>query len=218
MLLVVTVVIIAIATLSISSDKASTNSITRPISLDSIKKEFPLQDPDFWVALETGLEDVIRFEKPSVFLFLYKEDDQNSIDRILANISSYASCVLSSNCEGKPIILSSEDVNNNELFKYDSGYLLTSYKSDLETQHIMIVKNLENIPGYVAKVLHSFCDEISPAVKRSVFFLTMKVPEFPDKELKYVRSQLKEKWRDIKEDHFEPLFARISGMILSIKS
>lgn len=214
LIIVVLVFLVAIAAVVISSE----NTIANRITLDTIKKEFPLQDQDFWIAVETGLQDVITFEKPSVFLFLYKEDDENTTDRILANIATYASCVLNNNCEIKPIILSSEELNNSEVLKHDGGHLLVTYKPNLEAAGVMIIKNLENIPGYVAKILHSFCDEISPVVKKSVFFLTVKVPEFPNENLKYVKSILKERWYEIKEDHFEPLFTRITGMILSINS
>lgn len=213
--LVIFVILVVAAIFAVIS---SENLITNPVTIDSLKTEFPMQDQDFWIALETGLQEVVRFEKPSVFLFLYKEDDESTTDKMLLNIAMYASCVLNSNCDGKPIVLSSEELSNNEILREDGGHLLKTYKSDLEAVHVMIVKNLENVPGYAAKVLHSFCDEISPAVRKSVFFLTLKVPEFPKKEMRYVRSLLKEKWHDIKEDHFEPLFARISGMILSLKS
>lgn len=193
-------------------------SSSENISLDDIKKEFPLQDQDFWLAVESGLNEVVRFEKPSIFLLMYKENGESTTDRLLTNISTYASCVLNKNCELKPIILSSDDLIDNDVLKEDGGYLLTTYKSELENVHVMIVKNLEKLPGHVATVLHSFCDEISPAVEKSVFFLTIKVPEFPKMELSYIKNVLRGKWHDIKEDHFEPLFARISGMILSVKS
>lgn len=209
----VVILVIAVIAVVISSENLVTNNVT----LDCLKKEFPLQDQDFWIALETGLQEVVRFKKPSVFLFLYKEDGESTTDKLLTNIATYASCVLN-NCNEKPIVLSSEDLSNNEILKVDGGHLLNTYKSDLETVHVMIVKNLENVPSYAAKVLHSFCDDISPAVGKSVFFLTLKVPEFPKKEMRYVRLLLKEKWQDIKEDHFEPLFARISSMILPLKS
>lgn len=187
------------------------------IRLEDIQKEFPLQDQDFWLAVDSGLKEVVKFNKPSVFLFLYKQNGESTTERILTNISAYASCFLN-NCEQKPIILSSKKLSANEALKKDTGYLLTTYKTDLEAKHVLVLKNLENLPGYAARSLHSFCDEFSPAVRKSVFFFTVKVPELPQMELNYVKALLKEKWHDIEDDHFEPLFARISGMILSVKS
>lgn len=188
------------------------------VRLEDIQKEFPLQDADFWVAVDSGLKEVVEFNKPSVFLFLYKHDDEITTDRLLTSLSTYASCFLNNNCQQKPIILSSKKLSANEALKKDVGYLLTTYKTDLERRHVMVLKNLESLPGYAAKILHSFCDEFSPAVRKSVFFFTVQVPELPEVELSYVKALLKEKWHDIKDDHFEPLFARISSMILSVKS
>lgn len=213
---VVAFIIIWVISQLVTMDNSSAKE--KRVSLEDIKKEFPLQDEDFWISVESGLDDVVKLNKPSVFLFLYTENGEGTTERILRNISTYASCMLNNSCEKKAIVLISKELKNNKLLEEDNGYLLTKYKSELETVHVMIVKNLENIPGYIAKMLHFFCDEFSPVVKKSAFFLTLKVPSIPTKKLTYVKSLLKDNWHDINDDHFEALFTRISGMILTIKS
>lgn len=63
------------------------------ISLEDIKKEFPLQDQDFWLAVDSSLKEVVQFNKPSVFLFLYKNDGESTTERILTDITTYAICI-----------------------------------------------------------------------------------------------------------------------------
>lgn len=213
----VIVVVCCLLGMIYSKSESVTDEVLPKIEIEDLKNEYPMLEDDFWLALQTGVQEVLKFGKPSVFVLLYKENDREMTERILTNVSSYTSCWLNNNCNKKPLILCSEELNHNDMLKQDSGYFITTYKRVLEDVHVMIIKNLEDLPGYAAKALHSFCDAYSPLVEKAVFFFTLKVPEFPEKEIKYVESVLRNKWHDIKEDHFDPLFTRISSIVLSLK-
>lgn len=192
-----------------------TTNKSEMLTIKDLKSKFPLQNDDIWSALESGIKDVITFNKPSVFILLYKFDGEETIERILKNISAYASCLLNDDCLTQPLTLTSKQLDVPKL-REDYGNLIDKYKSDLLEKRIMIIKNLDQVPGSVAQGLHSFCDEYSPLVQRSLFFFTIRVEEFPVREVRFVEHMLRDKWRDIKQDHFEPLFTRISSMILTV--
>lgn len=169
-----------------------------------------------WQALDSGIKDMKNFHKPSVFLLLYQKSSEQILEQILQNISYHVNCVLDKSTDNlDPIVLTAKQLHLPELME-DYGLLLDKYKAKLELKNLMIVRNLEEIPWSVARAFHSICDEYSPLVKDSVIVFTMKVTGFPEQELTFVENTLRDKWHRLNEDHFEPLFARISGMILKV--
>lgn len=172
------------------------------------------QKDDLTLALHSGIWEVNRIEKPSVFILLYKDDHERMLNEILRNYSSYASCILG-NKNNIPIILNGDDMSNMGFEEY--GEILEKYKGELQRKGVMIVKNLDHVSGSLAPAFHTLCDEINPLVGKSVFFFTIRVEDYPEQEYKFVEKLLRSKWKNLKQDHFDPLITRITNMILQVK-
>lgn len=176
------------------------------------------KNTDIFGSLYSGISEMKKYDKPSVFLLLYKNGGEETLEKILYNISTHVNCVLLKDINGyesAPIVLTAKELHLPE-FREDYGIFINKYRSELAKKNVMIIKNLDEIPSSVVGAFHSICDEYSPLVKQSVIVFTIKVEDFPEKEEPFVETMLRSKWHDLKEDHFEPLFARLSGMILKI--
>lgn len=209
------ILIVIVVTISIIWYGVSINSLTdNACALDSYK------DQDIFSNLYSGILEMKKFKKPSVFILLYKNSSEDALERILHNVSAHVNCVLQkgiNDAESIPIVLTAKELHLPELME-DYGIFIDKYKSELQKKNVMIVKNLDEVPWSVVGAFHSICDQYSPLVEQSVIIFTIKVEDFPEKELEFVETILKHKWWGLKEDHFEPLFARISSMILKIYS
>lgn len=209
------ILIITILGINCSRGLNNTEESVKP-KITDLQKEFPTQSIDLWASLESGVNNTIRRNRPSTFILLYQEKSKDIIENLLKSISEYVTCFLTS-CEQVPVILTDKNLNSKEVLK-DYGIIIDEYREPLEKSGIMIVKNLENVPGVSAQAFHSFCDEFNPAVAKSVIIFTMKVQEFHRNNMKFLEEYFQKKWTDIKSDAFDALFTRISSMVLEINS
>lgn len=183
-------------------------------SVKILSQEFPSQVEDFWIYIEEGIRDIKKFHKPRTILLLYNNEGQETLKKLLKRIGEFVTCSLTS-CTALPVIVNASDLNDTDVLQ-DYGKIITRNKVKLEQSGIMIVKNLERIPGVSAQAFHSFCDEYNPVVNEAFFIFTMKVDKFHDDEYQYVEKYLHNHWKDINEDKFYPLFTRIVNIILPI--
>ncbi|XP_044753619.1 uncharacterized protein LOC123313021 isoform X2 [Coccinella septempunctata] len=188
------------------------------IDISLIKEKFPQQDPQLWRAIVTGIDATFQEEYPTSYLFLFESEAEETTKKLVAEVSKYAVCRLST-CGYQAIdfqqVLKSSNFSNIN----DYGSVLSHLKSKLENSGLMVVENLDEVPEKFALAFHNFCDEISPLVKKSAFFFTMKVDKFNESlrdDLRYTEKILQKKWRNIEEDKFVPLFTRISSMPLRV--
>ncbi|KAJ8913607.1 hypothetical protein NQ315_013429 [Exocentrus adspersus] len=118
--------------------------------------------------------------------------------------------------EALPVMLEVADLRDTSILN-DYGEVISRNKAKLEKNGVMIIKNLEKVPGVSAQAFHSLCDEFNPVVNEALFIFTMKVDEYHENELKFVEEYLHSRWSDIKEDTFYALFTRIANIVLPIK-
>jgi hypothetical protein len=183
--------------------------------LESIKEKFPTQDDYFWIAFESGVHDVVQRNQPSTFILLYDEKGEVILQELVQQLSKYAICNIT-DCSNKPIVITDSELNSPDLLK-DYGLLIQRYKEQLEKNGVMVVKNLENVRGISAQAFHSFCDQFTPLVDKSLFIFTMKVDELPgSNNMKFVEEYFKNKWTDIKTDTLNALITRITNMVLEV--
>lgn len=179
-------------------------------------EEFKRTVPSYsntWYAIENGIQEILNFNKPSVFVILYKQTDENDLDRFLKNVSEYSICKLGKQ-KKEPIVINGIDLNTQENL-VDFGFVIHRYKDDLEEKGTMIIKNLDHVHGNIAQALHSFCDEYTPLVAKSLFIFTVKVDNFDGKSTKMVEAVLRRNWNQLDQDILEPLLTRITGMVLN---
>lgn len=180
----------------------------------NLSQKYPHQQEDLWYALTSGVDDVVMYNAPSVFLFLYKKESRKTVDHLLNDISLYTECKLN-DCDTKPIIITSE-MYKDKTFLSDYGHFIEKYKEPLLERSVMIIKNLELMPGQLAQALHSLCDRFNPLVHKSLFIFTMEVTDLNEEPVKNARTILRNSWANIKDDIFEPLFTRITSIVENI--
>ncbi|KAL3269623.1 hypothetical protein HHI36_008687 [Cryptolaemus montrouzieri] len=189
-------------------------------NIEAVKHYFPKQSQYLWKAIASGINDSLTSGDPSSYILLYEGGTEDTIKKLLQVLSNYSICQLSK-CGNHPIQLNRTVLESPPFLKNkDYGILLTHYKEDLEDTGVMIIEHLDEIPEIYALAFHSFCDRVIPLVRKTAFFFTMRVDEFVKNEekddVKYVEKVLQEKWKGMKSDHFHPLFARLSEMILRV--
>ncbi|KAK5649831.1 hypothetical protein RI129_000860 [Pyrocoelia pectoralis] len=189
------------------------------ISMKEIQEKFPTQSQYTFDAIVSGVNEVKIFNKPSIFLFLYKSDARQTVDNLVQVLARYASNNLNEDCKANPIILTISSLNTVNS-KTDYGDIIARYKPILEEKTVMIVKNLDKIPGALAQAFHSICDEYSPLVPKSVIIFTIEVKDTSNKyksDYEHVEHILRESWSDLDDDTFYPLLTRITSMVLQVQ-
>lgn len=190
------------------------NKVNATASIKNLMQKFPSQVEDFWLHIEEGVGDIKQFHKPRTFIFLYTKESQETLEKILNRVVEFATCTLTY-CAAVPIILKANELKEANILK-DYGEIITRNKERLEESGVMVIENLENVPGLSAQAFHSFCDEYNPVVSDALFIFTMKVDEFHDNDLHFIEKYLRNRWNDITDDHFYPLFTRIVNVVLPI--
>lgn len=183
------------------------------IDIERLKYQFPSQEEDFWLNIKVAVEEVINLNQPKSIIFLYKHE--KPIQHILLNISEYASLKILSN-SNKPIVVNSEDLNRRDILE-DYGVFITDIKEKLQNSAVVIVNNLDKIPGKTAQAFHSLCDEYNPIHEKVLYLFTIKDDTFPDQLLNFVENKLKKNWSDMHSDKFYPLITRMSSFILQVQ-
>lgn len=183
-----------------------------------IEKHFDKQDVDFWRSIRVNIEEITALKKPSTIIFLYENNAKGTMKAILNEVANAALCDLTE-CENEPILIPGSSLNSSN-FIDNYGIMISMYREPLKKNGVLIVENLEQVPGKAAQAFHNFCDDYDPVVDKALILFTLKVDKLPVNEYPpaYVRKVLSKVWSDIKiEDKFNPLFSRISGTILLVR-
>lgn len=188
------------------------------IILNKLKKEFPSQDENVWYTFQAGIKSVIREKpnKPSVFLMLYNDNGRTA--NCLANRISRIAIQYITDKENGPLILNGHDLKRNHIFIKDSGELITEYNSTVQDIGGMVVTELHEVPGSVAKAFHVFCDRETPLVERAIYFFTLQTTEEKTKKQKTAEQRMKNLWHQSLTDNLlDPLITRLTGYVLQIQ-
>lgn len=173
-------------------------------------ENYSFEDPNIWYALNSGMEEVVNLNKPSVFVFLYRRTEESKLDSFLTELSEYINCLL--NTEGA-IVVRGKDLNVKENLR-SYGNVIDMYKAELEKTGVMIVQKVNLVDSYVAQAFHSFCDEYTPLVAKSVVIFTIEVENFNGKSVAVADKVLRNSWKSLESDILEPLLTRVTGMVL----
>jgi hypothetical protein len=185
-------------------------------SIKGYSKEFPSQNKTIWAGFSSGIITVQ--EKPPVFLLLHETEEETSAC-LARKIGSLAAHFLNAT-NPNPLLLDGADIEHNETLHEDYGILLEEYRTRVEKQCAVIINNLQKIPGIVARFLHFLCDDVTPFVPKSVYFLTMKVSRInhvTDNPTALAEEELNRLWSGhLNQDILKPLVTRITGMAMVI--
>lgn len=182
---------------------------------DKLREMFPKQPEETWSYYKTMMSDCLENDPsyPAVFVLLYVEQNKTVNDLVKA-LAEFSSQQLNNN--KNYIEIEKDEFRASEALN-DYGYLIDKYREELFTRQVMVVKDLQDIPGKVAPVFHTFCDEITPLINRAVVFIfTVKVESLEGQEEIIVTNKLKASWYDLKNDVIIPLLARVTGTVLKV--
>lgn len=128
----------------------------------SLKEKFPDQEKEIWANINYIMSD----SNNVIALTLLYNNDQATADCLARKLAdSYAQ--IQNRSFSQESFFSSEDVS-------DYGVILEEYGSKVERTNLLIVKNLHQIKGKVARIFHTLCDSIAPRVAPSVYIFTLK--------------------------------------------
>ncbi|XP_056636957.1 uncharacterized protein LOC130445385 [Diorhabda sublineata] len=189
------------------------DTVNGQITFENLENEFFSQQKDFWLSVKVAINDIIELNQPKSVIFLYK--DVNTITNLLKKVSEFASLRICNS--DKPLNISGNYLRRKEILE-DYGKFIVEVRSKLKTKCVVIINNLDEVPGTSAQAFHSLCDEYNPVEEKVLFLFTLKVDEFPKNNYKFVEQKLKELWSDLHGDKFYPLYTRISIFILPVMS
>lgn len=183
--------------------------------ISTIKANFPEQDEDLWLSFESGVMDVVTLNRPSTFIFLYDKTSEKKVENLVVKLSKFAICNIRE-CDKTPINLTVSKLNSPRILA-DYGSLIEEYRAELADKGVMVIHNLEKVRGISAQAFHSFCDEFTPLVQKSLFIFTMKVDKLPkNNNMRFVEEDLKQRWKEVKPDTLVALITRITSMVLEV--
>lgn len=212
-LLYVTLLILACGIILLYFVK-SDDALSGKYSKEDFEKDFHNQHEDLWIYVESGVTDIINIGRPAVLILAYKSDAEETTNNIWEKMARYISYEL--NAKHEPVVIEGSTLGKQE-YMTDYGKILTDYKSNLEESKVMVVKNLEKVPGYTAQAFHAICDQYDGLVKNSFIIFTMKLErDLPADYYNYIEQKLRVLWSDIEDDKFYPLFTRLSNIIVQI--
>lgn len=210
---VVCFLILSVAILCALKSKSADTKIEASTEINctaflELAKKFPNVDEKIFKHLQVSTEGLYnRNGRPSVTAFF--STDQKILDdltKIVAQTTKKCICQ-----EKEPISLTKLDLHK-EKFLIDHTKIISEYKSELAARTIMVVNNLESLSTDILPSFHSFADTYNPLVKKSILFLTFKVPNEPkgkEKPVDYIINYLNEQWNEMADNIRGPLITRL---------
>ncbi|XP_050302248.1 uncharacterized protein LOC126740321 [Anthonomus grandis grandis] len=184
---------------------------------EKYESEMKHQNEDFWRSIKVSIREVPVLKQPRTILFLYEDKSEKTLNLILEKVVNAALCFLTE-CDKKPVQIQGASLNNSQIIR-DHGVIISKYADQLKKSGVMVVYNLEQVPGKAALAFHSFCDDYNPIAEKSLILFTLKMNKIPQGyPMMFLEKFLLNLWSDIgKGDKFYPLFTRISGNILTVQ-
>ncbi|XP_062550082.1 uncharacterized protein LOC134214789 [Armigeres subalbatus] len=185
-----------------------------------LEKKYPTFDDMLWSTLIVGVNRTINRNpnEPATFIFLY--NSSAVADLFLGDITR-----ITIDCfgTGGAIWRTSNDFKADEIAQnYDR--VLSRYREILESQGILVVRDLDRVPPTAAKIFFPICDSYTPLVPRAVIFFTIDISRQPERVVRSNRSCtsiaegiLKDLWRDdLHPNMLDPLVVRLTENVFRI--
>lgn len=184
-------------------------------SFEELKKKYTKEKDYLWNHLQSANDDILcgKSDKPAVFLFVNQNKEKaKSLINDIANTSS--------GCLGSSPIIEHIDFFSEEALK-DYGYVVDQYKKTVKEGNVILIANVNEIPGEGAKALHWICDTVSFMVKKVIILLSLTVEQIGSSErvIDVAENALKKLWQDKMEpNELEPLITRVTDQVLLLQS
>lgn len=187
--------------------------------INNYKEMFPSQLEDSWFTFATGIHRIYTTKptEPTSFL-LFHEDGDETANCLVKEISKLASECLTGNRD--IIDLKSKDLSKE--LEEDSGELMTRYGSKITEKNVMVVRDINELPGEIVKEFHYLCDTYQPFVNKAIYFFTMKTNAKIKNKYKII-SKVEDSFRQIwgkSLDYsvLDPLISRMVSFVIPVIS
>lgn len=191
-------------------------------SFEELKKKYTKEKDYLWNHLQSANDDILcgKSDKPAVFLFVNQNKEKaKSLINDIANTSSGCLGKYFS-LQGSSPIIEHIDFSSEEALK-DYGYVIDQYKKTVKEGNVILIANVNEIPGEVAKALHTICDTVTFMVKKVIILLSLTVEQIGSNErvIDVAENALKKLWQDKMEpNELEPLITRVTDQVLLLQS
>lgn len=171
-----------------------------------LAKKFPNQDQKIFKSLKTATEGLFN-RNGRIPVVSFFSTNQHTLDAVIKTIvETTKKCI---NQTYDPINLTTAKLNQEKFLK-DHTKIITEYKEELKKRTIMVVNNLESLSVNVLPSFHSIADTYNPLVRKSIIYLTFKVPEEPTgSHFDYIYNFLSNQWHEMANNIKNPLITRL---------
>uniref|UniRef100_A0A1A9V3U2 Uncharacterized protein n=1 Tax=Glossina austeni TaxID=7395 RepID=A0A1A9V3U2_GLOAU len=184
-------------------------------SYENLQKQYTGLDHDVWVNLQTGIENILNkaSSKSANYLFIYDHGDVRSIVKKMATHA--AKCFDNS----QPLAeMGKDDFNSKEVIT-DFGKIVERFKAIIERSNVVLIVNLNEVPGETAEALHVICDTENPIRKDLVVFLTLRMPTIANENVQEkVEEELEKMWGSkLTDNKLGPLITRVADSVINLQ-
>ncbi|XP_058833716.1 uncharacterized protein LOC131691388 [Topomyia yanbarensis] len=195
-------------------------AVQQCIPLLKLSSKYPTIDHVSWNILNVSVNRAIYQNpgEPATFIFLYNSSVNG--EALLGDVTR-----VTAECFGdrKPIQLESNYFKSTEIAG-NPKLFFSQYRTQLEAQGILVVRNLDQIPGNTAQIFFTICDSVESLIKKAVIFFTIDISHRPNHVIGSTQSPtqiaediLKNLWkRDLNANDLNPLLVRLTENVLQI--
>uniref|UniRef100_A0A1B0A5T5 Uncharacterized protein n=1 Tax=Glossina pallidipes TaxID=7398 RepID=A0A1B0A5T5_GLOPL len=160
-------------------------------SYQDLEKQYTDLDHYVWVNLQSGIENILNkvSHKSANYLFIYDNGDARSI---VKNMATHAAKCFNNS---QPLAeMGKDDFNSKEVIT-DFGKIIERFKAIIESSNVVLIVNLNEVPGETAEALHAICDTENPIREDLVVFLTLRMPTIENGNVQEkVEEELEKMW------------------------
>lgn len=184
-------------------------------SFEELQKKYPKEGNYLWTHLESGTENILnkQSDKPAVYLFVH--ENRKTVGKLMKDIAN-----ISSRCFGSSAIIENIGFSSKEAIQ-DYGHIIDKYRSTIREGNVILIANVNEIPGTAAKALHAVCDTEQPMVKRVIILLSLSVQRRNGNEkiIDVAENTLRQLWgSSMKPYELDPLITRVTDQVLLVQS
>uniref|UniRef100_A0A1B0G8K1 Uncharacterized protein n=1 Tax=Glossina morsitans morsitans TaxID=37546 RepID=A0A1B0G8K1_GLOMM len=184
-------------------------------SYQDLEKQYTGLDSYVWVNLQSGIENILNkaTTKSANYLFIY---DNGDIRSIVKNMATHAAKCFNNS---QPLAeMGKDDFNSKEVIT-DFGKIIERFKLIIKSSNVVLIVNLNEVPGETAEALHAICDTENPIRKDLVVFLTLRMPTIENENVQEkVEEELEKMWGS-KVTHYKlgALVTRVADTIINLQ-
>uniref|UniRef100_A0A1B0G9N4 Uncharacterized protein n=1 Tax=Glossina morsitans morsitans TaxID=37546 RepID=A0A1B0G9N4_GLOMM len=184
-------------------------------SYQDLEKQYTGLDPYVWVNLQSGIENILNkaTTKSANYLFIY---DNGDVQSIVKNMATHAAKCFNNS---QPLAeMGKDDFNSKEVIT-DFGKIIERFKLIIKSSNVVLIVNLNEVPGETAEALHAICDTENPIREDLVVFLTLRMPTIENEKVQEkVEEELEKMWGS-KLTHYKlgALITRVADTIINLQ-